>query len=376
MPIFLQRLYLMIFLRIIDFFMGQDQAKLEYVDLLKGVAIILVVVIHTSIIVPVTHFNPYVQRIVTDSARGVQLFFILSSFSIFYSLNKGTVDWKKFFLKRIIRIYPLWLLAIMVYLVINGLGPRYWLGDVPKITITNIAFNVLLIHGLYPYFMNSVVDVGWFISIQFMLYLLVPFFYKKCTSLSNSIKMLGIFYVLGKIITLLLKRLNPISSLYMWDNFLFLYLPIQIPSFILGIVAFYLIVKKDYRLRNIDLIIVAILLFSCYLKIDYIFEMSILLFLVLIIFSVLKINNYVTKILSYIGRLSYGIYLSHFIFIIVIQKYELFNGKGYLDFLLVLGIILLLSIIVAFPIFELLEKPLYNRIKSSFEISKRKEKEE
>ena len=83
----------------------------------------------------------------------ISIFIILSGYGIFYSLNKKPVrNWKKFFIKRLIRIYPLFFIAMIFYTVFVG---------------TN--FTVLQF-----FFINS---PYWFVDAIIYCYLLTPIFF-------------------------------------------------------------------------------------------------------------------------------------------------------------------------------------------------------
>ncbi len=122
--------------------------KLKYIDALRGLAILMVIAAHTFQYS--TSFSDDIfNKIVSHGARGVQLFFIVSAFTLFLSFNyrkvKETKVNIKFFIRRLFRIAPMYYLGIIYFLFQDGFGPRYWLGDKDYLSIYNILSNVFLL---------------------------------------------------------------------------------------------------------------------------------------------------------------------------------------------------------------------------------------
>ena len=60
--------------------------KLDYVDALRGIAILGVIMVHTS---QYGHYNvpKIIANIIDQGARGVQLFYLASAFTLFLSFK-------------------------------------------------------------------------------------------------------------------------------------------------------------------------------------------------------------------------------------------------------------------------------------------------
>lgn len=96
--------------------MNEKKANLNYIDSLRGIAILMVVLVHTTLNVRVT--NQSLNAIGLYGQMGVQLFFIASALTLCLSLERTiyTENWLGFFyLKRFFRIAPLYYLGIIVY---------------------------------------------------------------------------------------------------------------------------------------------------------------------------------------------------------------------------------------------------------------------
>lgn len=92
-------------------------ARLSYIDMLRGIAVLMVICRHWP---PGSHLGNL-------GWLGVDLFFVISGFLIsnllFSELEKaGTIDLTRFFLRRGLKIYPLFFLLILVTWLVNYFG--------------------------------------------------------------------------------------------------------------------------------------------------------------------------------------------------------------------------------------------------------------
>src|SRR5690349_748407 len=117
--------------------------KLGYIDLLRGIAILGVLMIHTGGQTDATYMPETVRTIILNGRMGVHLFYFASAFTIFLSYqnryNKELHPVKNFFVRRFFRIAPLYYIAVIYYLWQNGTGPSDWTGNVEPVTAANIA---------------------------------------------------------------------------------------------------------------------------------------------------------------------------------------------------------------------------------------------
>ncbi len=176
--------------------------------------------------------------------RGVQLFYLLSAYMLCRSIaqrrEQESRPWEGFFIRRLLRIAPLFWLAIGVHLWCYGLGPRHSLGDAPGITWQNIVATATFTHGFNPYWIDSVVFGGWSVAVEMSFYLLLPIFWMCIRSLR-----MAVFATLGALLLALVLQIaladRPvISDPVLWREYLFLWLPNQLPVFLLGMVLFFL----------------------------------------------------------------------------------------------------------------------------------------
>jgi peptidoglycan/LPS O-acetylase OafA/YrhL len=111
----------------------EDQPRLAFVDALRGVAILGVLLYHSYFtwpgLTPADVKIPLIRSFVIGNV-GVQLFFIVSGFVIFMSLEKSR-DAGDFLWKRWLRLFPAMLIASMVIFVSAPLFPER-LAGVPE----------------------------------------------------------------------------------------------------------------------------------------------------------------------------------------------------------------------------------------------------
>jgi peptidoglycan/LPS O-acetylase OafA/YrhL len=97
----------------------------------------------------------------------VQLFYFTSALTMCYVwklCESETGRWWKFYVRRFLRIAPLYWLATLVCLLVYGLGASYWTPD--GIGIRHVVLNALFWHGFWPDTINSVVPGGWSIAVE------------------------------------------------------------------------------------------------------------------------------------------------------------------------------------------------------------------
>ena len=101
-----------------------ENTNLRYIDALRGLAIIGVVISHCSLYGSNILYPSFFSSILANGARGVQLFYIASAFTLFLSLhnryNKEEKAFKNFFIRRFFRIAPLYYIGVCYYLWQDG----------------------------------------------------------------------------------------------------------------------------------------------------------------------------------------------------------------------------------------------------------------
>ncbi|MCB0417659.1 MAG: acyltransferase [Bdellovibrionaceae bacterium] len=141
-----------------------------YIDGLRGVAILLVLVQHTYralLQLPKPMSFPFLGGFLTTGGLGVPLFFIVSAFTLFGSSQKRWENEKSpirnFYIRRLFRIFPLWGFAVLVYGALQH-------SDLETLWINfSMWFGFLRFHnGL------EVVHVQWSLFVEEAFYLFLP----------------------------------------------------------------------------------------------------------------------------------------------------------------------------------------------------------
>lgn len=178
------------------------KVHLEKVDVLRGVAIILVFLFHTQLeLYPETISQVYTDKVLhVDSLKqlilnfspsaygwsGVTLFFIISGFLI----HLGTLSASKkfsistFYSKRFWRIYPVYIIALLFLCFSRNQTDFYLLN---KEGLIHFISHVFLIHNFSETTIYSINGSFWSLAVEVQLYLLYPLlvFSRKHISIAN-----------------------------------------------------------------------------------------------------------------------------------------------------------------------------------------------
>jgi peptidoglycan/LPS O-acetylase OafA/YrhL len=351
--------------------------KLAYVDALRGLAILGVLMVHTGQFGSID--APWiVEKIAWRGSRGVQLFFIASAFTLFLSysqrLNSERFPIRNFFIRRFFRIAPLYYLGVCYYLFQDGFGPRYWLGDQPGITPANILSNFLFLHGFNAYWITSIVQGGWSIAVEMQFYVLLPllFMWLKNTRQAFLFFASSLLFMVGMRVLLVAHPL--IGHAQLWSDFLELYLPAQLPVFGLGILLYFLNLENRLPTRQaggwflvLSAVMLSLLLVDDHLGIPA-FVWFVLpewvLYGVAFLFLALGLSRYpwpvlVNPVITYIGKISFSLYLVHFAVLYWLNAAHLvdYTGHPIVDLVIRYGLVLLLSGLLAHFLYRFVEVP-------------------
>ncbi|MDE5446513.1 acyltransferase family protein [Bradyrhizobium sp. CSA207] len=107
---------------------------------------------------------------------GVNVFYFVSAMTMCLMWTQRTSEsnpTRKFYVRRFLRIAPLFWLAIPIYLVVNGTGPSFNAPD--GIGPLQVILTATFLHGFWPDSVNSVVPGDWSIAAEMTFYLVFPF---------------------------------------------------------------------------------------------------------------------------------------------------------------------------------------------------------
>lgn len=300
--------------------------KINSINFCKGIAILMIIIVHSAqrFILP-----DWAKFITSFCQFGCQWFFLISAFTLCLSYSIKKPKYFKFILSCIKKIWFPYvctivltgLLTIISILLteINHIGS--------SINIIDIIINVFLLNGLFPNTANNlVVRGGWFIGTIMLFYLIFPILYKFYFYCKLKIKNWRILFpILTFLVCFLINLFIGCIITHKWfenNSFGYFFLLNQLPCLVLGFTLY------DYYYDNINkvkrpiiksflLLILSLILYYFQPKIIFMILPYLcgLFFMYLTIFILQYEYNsnqiYKKNILSKIGKISFGIYLTH-----------------------------------------------------------------
>jgi peptidoglycan/LPS O-acetylase OafA/YrhL len=307
--------------------MTEDIRKYDFIDALRGYAILLVLLVHSS--QSVAPINQTLQLLMSGGARGIQLFYIASALTLCMSWqfrSKHEISpFRNFFLRRFFRIAPMFYLAIVFYVLLYGFSPRYWAPN--GVEWWFVPLTALFLHGFHPETITSVVPGGWSIAVEMNFYLVLPLLLHHLTTMKSSIYFflfsLCMYGISRFAFNHLFSEVYPTNQQYLVPMFVYLNFFGQLPVFAIGICAYFAFSNVNLLKRVIIfgnllfmLTIVLLVLLPSYSNItrllgNYI-AMGATFALFAITLSVFPVKVLVNRVATQLGKISFSMYLSHF----------------------------------------------------------------
>ncbi|MGZ3872097.1 MAG: acyltransferase family protein [Mucilaginibacter sp.] len=333
--------------------------RLLELDCLRGIAAVAVVLFHFG-------FGYPEAKVFAWGCMGVELFFIISGFVIFLTIEK-TISYKHFLLSRFARLYP----AYWACVTLTTLAIISW-SFVAKVPLTFPDLKDFLVNltMLQYYFKVKDIDgVYWTLIIELLFYLFILAIYlSKQTSLTEFISLLVVLFCFS--FGVILRTNQP--AVY---TTAVRYLPVLVyfPLFTAGIV-FYKI--KFYKISLFRVLLAAlclitqVLLFQYTGKIAFVSQLQYALIIssffglfFLYCFDHLKfIKNSITL---FLGKISYSLYLIHgyisiHLLIPILTHSKIFHINFWIAIIFIVGPIVLIT---ATLINKLIEVPAMGYLK-------------
>lgn len=145
---------------------------------LRGLAVFLVFLVHyASLSEPYLKSGSLALSIAQSIHRlgnvGVDYFFVLSGYLIYGSLVSKAQPYARFLRRRVIRIYPAFLVVLSIYLLLSFLLPAE--SKLPAARLDKLAYvlaNIALLPGIFP--IEPILTVAWSLSYEFLFYIVLP----------------------------------------------------------------------------------------------------------------------------------------------------------------------------------------------------------
>jgi exopolysaccharide production protein ExoZ len=304
--------------------------KLSSLQLLRAIAVMMVVCLHGyNILLKYNNISIPTFKLLEYGAYGVDIFFVLSGFIIFYIHSKDIGNNQKlgkFLYKRTVRIIPIYWILTVVFIVLTKFN--------------HSLFSIFMSLFLIPEKSQPIIGVAWSLRHEMFFYLMFSLL------ILNKKVFLPLFYVwtIGIFFFSVVPVINIANP---WLNVIFSSINLE---FIFGclIAYFHLNNKTDKsKLVIIGLILVALSMviqvsgFSINRVITWGIPTAIL--ILGLVGLETKKDIIIPKFLVFLGDASYSIYLVHIIVILIIDK--VVNFESYSSNLAV--VMLIISILTA-----------------------------
>lgn len=311
-------------------------------DIIRSLAVMLVFICHfiaiykpNLLLEGITYDGQKFINIQSIGTLGVLIFFVHTSFVLMHSLQlkyfTSKIKFLSFYIKRIFRVYPLSITAVIIYYIINS---------EKEISIKLLISNIFLIQNLV-FFEDlpgekSVPGILWTLPYEIQFYILLPFIFNMLKKNYNKIIYLYIFTI---IFILINKYFNtPLFNIFKY-----------LPCFLSGIIGY--IYKSKVKLN------IFYLLFFIFLSIiilplvaakniipSNIIGVVFCFVLGLLVSNSREVKNKFAVLISrLIAKYSYGIYIFHIFIINIYVNLEIFFFYKLILTIFTLSIIVLAS---------------------------------
>jgi len=307
------------------------QGKLGAIDALRGYAILGVIIVHVG-----QRVGGSVEAWTFSGRFGVQLFFIISAFTLTKSWIERQQTPTEFYIRRAFRIAPMFWLATSVFALIDASGPRLF-------TLSDVALSAGFLFWLHPATNNLVVPGGWSIGVEVCFYAIFPLLIGAVRSLRSSVLLVIVSLLLFRILKTygvdILAAIYPTHPNYLLSAYLWTTLPLNFLAFAIGIFCYYASVSgfaEKYE-QNTPLLLSVIAALSALLLIEV---TAIFITLgAVVLFSTAASKNFLDNVMARrLGEISYSAYFVHFLFVprisqIVIDQLDI---HGWTSFALIM----------------------------------------
>lgn len=349
--------------------------RIKGFDGLRAIAAISVVLTHLHVFKNFQD-NGWLHESIVNSingAAGVQLFFALSGFLITKLLlvenaQNGKVSLYNFYVRRSLRIFPLYFLVLFLVLVFHVTGEGV------------TSYESLAFAGAYSYnfipktWYSGVLGHTWSLAVEEHFYLTWPFLFISCSHKLNKLSIVMLLSILlSFFIAITLMNINWLNSSFFIERWTF----IAGANIAMGALLSILLENKNigskisaFLTRKTAFFFAIVLVFNQVVTNDFNYFISQYIrgigFTLLIGWIYLNQNSKLTRLLevqpmSYLGKVSYGIYMYQGLFLAT-GPYRTANQTWPPE--QYIGVMLL---IVAVPIsYHYFEKPIM-RIKNKYQ---------
>lgn len=217
-----------------------EKRRLAFLDALRGLAAVYVVVYHMLLIPqPALAAPRWAEKFAMAGGTGVTLFFLVSAFSLFYTMPlrlKESSPILSFYLHRFFRIAPLFYFLIAATYLRDILVFGVWHGP------GEVLASVLFVFNLIPMGQEGFVWASWTIGIEIVFYAVFPLLYWRIQNLGNA---LGFFFACVLLWLLVQLGLDYSTMPGDWKQSILQWSTLKhFPTFAVGFVLFHALVRS------------------------------------------------------------------------------------------------------------------------------------
>jgi len=210
------------------------ETHLGSLDALRGFAILGVLLVHTAIL---TKQSGPLFTFAFTGQRGVQLFYMVSAFTLCLSLDSRKKEHQpllNFFIRRFFRIAPMFYIAIAANLLLSRWAPEH--SPLHGPSPFDLVLGVFFLNGVSPIAIQTVAIGGWSIAIETTFYVVLPLLHRYFRTIRQTMLL---FLVSGAVLEVASWRIalhytGPVFQQY----FAFLWFPVEFPVFVLGLLTY------------------------------------------------------------------------------------------------------------------------------------------
>lgn len=353
--------------------------RFRSIDILKGIAIIMITIVHYEQSFNICKWCWYFQM-------GCPIFFVCSGFSIMCLINNkfsGKINKNNimnFYSSRLKALVPGWYIAFLIIFIVNTILLKTT-GNTLSFGINrnpiSILCNLLFLHGLLPFCNNNVMPGGWYIGTTAILYLLTPAIFNAFTNSKNK----NTFFCFSSAISLIIWTILFLifkSSFVNEEGFGYFIFLIHYPSYLLGFILYNKLNNISKNIENKSVFFALFLFVLSYVSFysniamlklfsSWLTALSTYYILSYLIRNENNIgNNLALSTIEKFGRNSYYIYLIHAFFvwtfptlILYLNNKSNFRLNELIIFVILYPIVLLLSYLAGKLFAVIVKKILY-----------------
>ncbi|HWZ13617.1 MAG TPA: acyltransferase [Mucilaginibacter sp.] len=365
---------------------------LPNLDPLRFFAAATVVFYHVDAFLLANHYKnaPLIFFPFEHGDLAVVFFFVLSGFLITYLLlvekeERAHISIKKFYLKRIFRIWPLYFLIVILAFSYFNFSSYFFIDGPPNVIDAgkHLVLNIILLLLIAPNVaLLSTTSLGyanptWSIGVEEQFYLLWPWLIRSKHYFMYILYIIVIMYLLSNGIvarglTMLVKyhilEINSVlyTLIFKINKFFTFWASFKIDAMAIGAIGAHLFVKRSWLLQTLysrsfqifTWSIFVILIFFHHVVPYQVYAIIFMLIILNISTNPDTIINIPNRTLNYLGKISYGIYMYHLLTVIPAIKFVTTVCRLPVNIyteILICFISLILTIAIAFVSFNTFE---------------------